>query len=60
MKTRIILIALVLSVAIWFVIGWTMEFIGLNDYHFISSVIIAIIWKIAIDMIEMVESDEDY
>lgn len=58
MKTRIILVAIVLTLAIWFVIGWAMEFIGWNDYHVISCVIIALIWHIAIEMMKIVKQDE--
>ena len=58
MKTRIILVAIVLTLAIWFVIGWAMEFIGWNDYHVISCVMIALIWHIAIEMMKIVKQDE--
>ncbi len=57
MKTRIILTAIALTVIIWFVIGWAMEFIGLNDYHFISCVMIALIWHIAIEMVKMINNE---
>ena len=57
MKTRIILVAIVLTLAIWFVIGWAMEFIGWNDYHVISCVMIALLWHIAIEMVEMVSKE---
>lgn len=58
MKTRIILVAIVLSIAIWFVIGWAMEFIGWNDYHVISCVMIALLWHIAIEMVKMIDNEE--
>lgn len=58
MKTRIILVAIVLSIAIWFVIGWAMEFIGWNDYHVISCVIIVLIWHIAIEMVKMINNEK--
>jgi len=58
MKTRIILVAIVLSIAIWFVIGWAMEFIAWNDYHVISCVMIALIWHIAIEMVKMINNEE--
>lgn len=58
MKTRIILVAIVLTLAIWFVIGWAMEFIGWNDYHVISCVMIALIWHMAIDMVKMINDEK--
>ena len=58
MKTRIILVAIVLTLAIWFVIGWAMELIGWNDYHVISCVMIALIWHIAIDMVKMINDEK--
>jgi len=57
MKTRIILAAIVLTLAIWFVIGWAIKFIGWNDYHVTSSVMIALIWRIAIEMVNMVNNE---
>lgn len=58
MKTRIILVAIVLTLAIWFVIGWAMEFIGWNDYHVISCVMIALLWHIAIEMMKIVNNEK--
>jgi hypothetical protein len=57
MKTRIIIAAIVLSIAIWFVIGWAMEFIGWNDYHVVSCVMIAVVWHIAIEMLKMINNE---
>ena len=58
MKTRIILVAIVLTLAIWFVIGWAMEFIGWNDYHVISCVMIALLWHMAIEMVKMINDEK--
>lgn len=57
MKTRIILVAIVLSIAIWFGIGWLIDLFGFNDYGFIRSIVIFVIVYFAVEIIKEIEND---
>ena len=56
MKTKIIIYSIILSGAIWFAVNWLMWFIGIKDYGFISSMIIVVVWYIAIELIKIINN----
>ena len=37
MRTKIIILTLLLSAAIWFAVNWFMSFMGVKDYGFLAS-----------------------
>ncbi len=57
MKTRIILVAIVLSIAIWFGIGWLIDLFGFNDYGFIRSIVIVVVVYFAVEIIKEIDND---